>query len=99
MCWRASTRLRLWCEHLGRDERDNDDLVDGVAGIATLRRAAADLDAWSAAGRTGPRPLGRLRAHRPDPVERWAQLWAEPLHRLFVDPDGRPKSLRRAGSF
>ena len=93
------TRLRLWCEHLGRDERDNADLVDGVAGIATLRRAAAYLDAWNAGGRTGPRPLGRLRAHRPDPVERWAQLWAEPLHRLLVDPDGRPKSLRRAGRF
>ena len=93
------TRLRLWCEHLGRDERDNADLVDSVAGIATLRRAATDLDAWNAGGRTGPRPLGRLRDHRPDPVERWAKLWAEPLHRLLVDPDGRPKSLRRAGSF
>ena len=43
---------------------------------------------------TGPRPAGRLRLHDPAPVGRWAALSAQPIHRTFLDPDGRPRSLR-----
>jgi phosphatidylserine/phosphatidylglycerophosphate/cardiolipin synthase-like enzyme len=93
------TRLRLWREHLGRNEGDDADLVDGVSAIEVLRRAATDLDAWHTGGRRGPRPPGRLREHRPGPVRWWAAWWAEPLHRVLVDPDGRPRSLRHAGRF
>jgi phosphatidylserine/phosphatidylglycerophosphate/cardiolipin synthase-like enzyme len=94
-----SSRLRLWCEHLGRDDPDVDDLIDGVAAIEVLRRSAAALDAWHENQGRGPRPPGRLRMHRPDLVGRWATWWAQPIHRVLVDPDGRPRSLRRAGRF
>jgi phosphatidylserine/phosphatidylglycerophosphate/cardiolipin synthase-like enzyme len=94
------TRMRLWTEHLGRDEGDDDaDLVDGVNAIELLRRAASDLDSWYERGQTGPRPPGRLRRHRPGPVRWWAAWWAQPVHRLLVDPDGRPRRLRRSGDF
>jgi phosphatidylserine/phosphatidylglycerophosphate/cardiolipin synthase-like enzyme len=94
-----TTRLRLWREHLGRDDGDDADLVDGVSGMVVLQRAAADLDAWNAGGRSGPRPPGRLRQHAPGPVRWWASWWAQPIHRLLVDPDGRPRRLRRSGDF
>ena len=93
------TRLRLWREHLGRDVDDDDDLVDRVAAIPVLHQHAADLDAWNTAQRAGPRPPGRLRPHRPGPVRWWAKWWALPLHHLLVDPDGRPRALRRADTF
>ena len=66
-------------------------------GPAPQRRTA--LDAWCRGGRRGPRPPGRLRPHRPGPVRWWAQWWADPLHRLAVDPDGRPRALRRKDAF
>ena len=94
-----SARTRLWGEHLGRDDGDVDDLVDGVGGIEILRRSAAELDAWRENPGARPRPTGRLRMHRPEPVGRWAALWAEPFHRMVVDPDGRPRAVRRAGRF
>jgi phosphatidylserine/phosphatidylglycerophosphate/cardiolipin synthase-like enzyme len=93
-------RIQLWREHLGRDEGDDDaDLVDGVQGIELLRRAASNLESWYEQGQTGPRPPGQLRPHRPGPVRWWAAWWAQPVHRLLVDPDGRPRRLRRAGEF
>ena len=94
-----STRTRLWGEHLGREDGDVDDLIDGVAGIEILRRSAAELDAWRENPGTRPRPAGRLRMHRPEPVGRRAALWAEPFHRMVVDPDGRPRAVRRASRF
>jgi phosphatidylserine/phosphatidylglycerophosphate/cardiolipin synthase-like enzyme len=93
------TRLRLWCEHLGREPGDDADLVDGVDAIRMLHRSASALDDWNDRGRVGPRPAGRIREHRPGPVRWWASWWAQPLHRVLVDPDGRPRALRRAGRF
>jgi phosphatidylserine/phosphatidylglycerophosphate/cardiolipin synthase-like enzyme len=98
------TRLALWHEHLGRPGDPDagegvDDLLDVERGVAALRGAAAELDAWSAGDRRGPRPPGRLRAHRPGPVRWWAAWWAAPVHRALVDPDGRPRALRRADQF
>jgi len=93
------TRLRLWREHLDRADGDDADLVDAVAAIDLLGRSAAALDAWHDDGRDAPRPGGRLRMHRPEPVTGWQAWWAQHLHRFVVDPDGRPRALRKDGRF
>jgi phosphatidylserine/phosphatidylglycerophosphate/cardiolipin synthase-like enzyme len=91
-------RLRLTAEHLGRSP-DDPDLVDPGRAFDTWRATAQALDDWYGAGRRGPRPPGRVRRHRPDPLKRWDAWWARPVYRLVVDPDGRPRRLRRSGEF
>ena len=90
-------RLRLWREHLGLDSDDG--LVDPHEGFERWRRAADALDAWYDGGKHGPRPVGRVRTHRPRPVPAWQRTWAWPLYRTIVDPDGRPRGLRRSHRF
>jgi phosphatidylserine/phosphatidylglycerophosphate/cardiolipin synthase-like enzyme len=91
------TRLRLWREHLGREPGDDVDLVEPIAGFAALRAEADALERWHRDGRRGARPRSRLRLHEPGRVRAWAQWWAEPAYRVVVDPDGRPRALRRRG--
>jgi phosphatidylserine/phosphatidylglycerophosphate/cardiolipin synthase-like enzyme len=90
-----ATRLQLWCEHLQRRDDDNDDLLDPTDGFAALSRSAATLDQWHRDGRRGPRPPGHLRRHEPERVARWARRPAYALYRVVLDPDGRPRKLRR----
>ena len=92
-------RLRLWREHLGRGQGQDGDLLDPVQGFDAWRRTAAALTAWHEDGRRGPRPPGRAREHDPGRVKPWAAWWAGPVYRYLVDPDGRPRRLRRAGRF
>ena len=92
-------RLRLWREHLGRGQGQDGDLLDPVQGFDAWRRTAAALTAWHGDGRRGPRPPGRAREHDPGRVKPWAAWWAGPVYRYLVDPDGRPRRLRRAGRF
>ena len=89
------TRLRLWSEHLGRDDGDDADLLDPLSAFAAWRAAASALDAWHQGGRQGPRPPGHARFHEPEAVPRWQRWWSHTFHRVFVDPDGRPRHLRR----
>ncbi|MCU1501685.1 MAG: phosphatidylserine/phosphatidylglycerophosphate/cardiolipinsynthase-like protein [Ilumatobacteraceae bacterium] len=84
-----TTRLDLWREHL-----EDDVAVDPVTGVQALAGSAARLDAWHDAGGRGPRPPGRLRVHRPEPVAWWAQPLAEAFYRVVSDPDGRPLARR-----
>jgi phosphatidylserine/phosphatidylglycerophosphate/cardiolipin synthase-like enzyme len=91
-----NTRLRLWREHLGRDDDDDVDLVDFDSGFGAWSAAAAELDAWHRDGRHGPRPPGQARFHEPERVPEKHRRWAHTFHELFVDPDGRPRHLRRA---
>jgi phosphatidylserine/phosphatidylglycerophosphate/cardiolipin synthase-like enzyme len=94
-------RLELAREHLDRadDGSQDADLVDPERFVATVERAAADLQAWHDGGRVGPRPPGRLRPHRTEELSWTTRLWAVPLYRLVDDPDGRPLRLRRAKEF
>jgi phosphatidylserine/phosphatidylglycerophosphate/cardiolipin synthase-like enzyme len=91
-------RSTLWREHLGTDVTEAE-LLDPRAGFEAWRRVADELDAWHAGGQHGPRPGGRARRHQPLAVPAWVSLWARPLYRLGVDPDGRPRDLKRSGNF
>lgn len=91
-------RLQLWSEHLGLDQ-DDPRLLDPGAGLALWNEQARALDRWHAAGRRGPRPVGRIRRHTPERVSRLQRLWASPVYRLAVDPDGRPRRLRGTPDF
>ncbi|MEP6660062.1 MAG: phospholipase D-like domain-containing protein [Acidimicrobiales bacterium] len=93
------TRLRLWREHTGRAADDDGDLCDPVTGYDALLRSADELDRWHAAGGQGPRPPGHLRKHPPEHVSVWARWWAQTIHRVVLDPDGRPRRLARAGRY
>ena len=77
-------RLALWREHLGRDADHG--LLDPIEAAHAWREAAAD-------------PESRVRAHRPEAVGRLQRMWARPLYRAVVDPDGRPSELRRQRRF
>lgn len=88
------TRLRLSREHLGRDEDDDRDLIDPAGAFDTFAHAADELDRWHQTGRTGQRPVGRVRHHRPEPVSPWIRPLARAACHLVVGPDGRPRSLR-----
>lgn len=85
-------RLQLWREHLDRavDGSADDGLIDPTTAVAAMRASADTLERWHAGGRTGSRPPGRLRPHRPDRLSRLTMLWARPAYRLIYDPDGRP---------
>jgi phosphatidylserine/phosphatidylglycerophosphate/cardiolipin synthase-like enzyme len=90
------TRLALWREHLGRNDGDHD-LIDPASGFDAWRAAARALDEWHRGGQEGPRPPGHARKHRPEPVPRHSRWWAKAIYSQLVDPDGRPRRLRRAG--
>jgi phosphatidylserine/phosphatidylglycerophosphate/cardiolipin synthase-like enzyme len=90
-------RLRLWREHLGATSDDG--LVDAHGSFDRWRGAAEALDAWHEGGEKGDRPSGRVRRHAPRPVAAWQRVWAWPLYRMIVDPDGRPFRLRRSRRF
>lgn len=85
-------RLRLMREHLDRETDDG--LVDPEEAVAAVRAGASALDGWYAAGRTGPRPPGRLRVHVVDSPPGWQRRLASPAYRALVDPDGRPPRMK-----
>ena len=91
-------RLQLWAEHLGMEEGDVR-LEDPAEGLALWNASASALERWHDAGRGAPRPAGQVRHHTVEPVSRLQRLWADPLNRLIVDPDGRPRRLRGTPRF
>ncbi|WP_233495625.1 phospholipase D family protein [Geodermatophilus sp. TF02-6] len=92
-------RLALMREHLGRADGDDADLLSPDCAAEALCRAAAELDAWHANGREGPRPPGRLRRHPRRHGPRWARRLITPVYDLAYDPDGRPWPMRLKGGF
>jgi phosphatidylserine/phosphatidylglycerophosphate/cardiolipin synthase-like enzyme len=91
-------RMRLWSEHLDVPATD-DRLLDSEAGFRLWRDTAERLRLWKRGGRATPRPAGRILPHEPEAVPGWARWWSEPAYRWLVDPDGRPRELRRARGF
>ncbi|SFK90236.1 phospholipase D family protein [Geodermatophilus ruber] len=89
-------RLQLAREHLDRAPDGSEDagLLDPDTFVAALESSAAALDAWYAGGCRGPRPPGRLRAHRAERLSLPTRMWATPVYRLADDPDGRPLRMR-----
>ncbi|WP_249933143.1 phospholipase D-like domain-containing protein [Blastococcus sp. CCUG 61487] len=93
-------RLTLMREHLGRADGDDLDLLDPDGAAEVTLRAAAELDEWRAAGRTGPRPAGRLRAHpRRGGGGLLLRGLVSPVYDLAYDPDGRPWRMRARRRF
>jgi phosphatidylserine/phosphatidylglycerophosphate/cardiolipin synthase-like enzyme len=94
------TRLRLWREHLGRgDVSGDEDLLDPSTAFAAFRESAAALDNWYARGRSGTRPRGHVRLHRPERVPPWHAWWAQVVARVVNDPDGRPRRHHRTDKY
>ena len=91
-------RLQLWAEHLGLDQSDPR-LQDPAAGLKLWNAAADALDQWHETGSRPPRPKGHVRHHSTEPVTRLQRLWADPVNRLLVDPDGRPRKIRGTTRF
>jgi phosphatidylserine/phosphatidylglycerophosphate/cardiolipin synthase-like enzyme len=92
-------RLQLWREHLDRGPGDDQDLIEPASGIAAFQRTAEALAGWHEGGRREERPPGRVQPHATAAVSRIAKLWARPVYRLFYDPDGRPRSMKRKGTW
>ena len=82
-------RLRLWREHLDRDEGAEADLLDPKQAFEAFSAQARTLADWHETGRFGPRPPGRVMPHRLGEITRTQRIWATPLLRLVYDPDGR----------
>jgi phosphatidylserine/phosphatidylglycerophosphate/cardiolipin synthase-like enzyme len=77
-------RVRLWSEHLGVDPSA---VPLGADDGARMWRDLADAN------------RGRARHHRADPISPVRRMWSWPLYRFLVDPDGRPRELRRRHAF
>ncbi|MFE7182027.1 phospholipase D family protein [Streptomyces erythrochromogenes] len=74
-------------------------LCDPVEAFEAFRAAAAALDAWHEGGGRGLRPPGRLRRYAPPDLPARQRVPARLLHRILVDPDGRPMGLRMRRRF
>jgi hypothetical protein len=79
------------------DRSDDDSLLDPDTAVDAMVAAAEALDAWYESGCRGPRPPGRLRAHKPERLGMLTRLWAEPAYRMIYDPDGRSYRDRLTG--
>ncbi|MFF5182584.1 phospholipase D family protein [Streptomyces sp. NPDC000345] len=96
-------RLELSREHLDieapRTPDAPDPLCDPRSAFDAFAASAAALDSWHDNGRRGPRPPGRLRTYRPPSLAPAVRTLCTPLHRLLVDPDGRPFGMRRRNTY
>jgi phosphatidylserine/phosphatidylglycerophosphate/cardiolipin synthase-like enzyme len=89
-----ATRLRFAAEHLGR--ADVDALVVPSRWFDAFRDTARVLDAWHREGQAGPRPPGHVRVHDREHVGPIARFGLDVVHRVVLDPDGRPFRMRRS---
>jgi phosphatidylserine/phosphatidylglycerophosphate/cardiolipin synthase-like enzyme len=83
-------RLRLWREHLDRNEGDDEYLLHPKEAFEAFKQQADALAAWHRGGQSSPRPPGRVVPHQLAEVNRAERAWASLLLRFLYDPDGRP---------
>jgi phosphatidylserine/phosphatidylglycerophosphate/cardiolipin synthase-like enzyme len=70
------------------------DCLDAEGTFLAFADSAAALEEWHRAGRTGPRPPGRLRPLAPPRLNPLTIALAAPAYLWLHDPDGRPWRLR-----
>ncbi|GAA2093676.1 phospholipase D-like domain-containing protein [Microlunatus panaciterrae] len=75
------------------------DCVSAEGMFHAFAESADRLQAWYDGGKRGERPPGRLRPLDHPRLSRLTRLWAAPLYRAMLDPDGRPRALRRRSAF
>lgn len=93
-----NTRLRLADEHTG-GATDRNEMIDPGDWFAALRKSAAALDDWHRDGKRGLRPPGHLRAHVVERVGTTRLRLLHWVHAHVLDPDGRPRRLKRSDTF
>jgi len=92
------TRLRLAVEHTAGSV-DPDAMIDPEEWFDALRRSAAALDAWHLDGEGATRPPGHLRAHPIERVRARRRGLLHLAHAHVLDPDGRPRALKRRDAY
>jgi phosphatidylserine/phosphatidylglycerophosphate/cardiolipin synthase-like enzyme len=99
-------RLTLAAEHLDREVRPDDSLLDVMSDcveetgmFAAYAESAKRLDDWHDGGQVGERPPGRLRLLKPPELSRLERTAGLVPYLLLHDPDGRPKPLRKKKAF
>lgn len=92
-------RLQLMREHLDLEPGEDDALLDPVSAFETVVASAERLEQWYRGGQVGPRPPGRLRPHVLPPLRKRGRALAALGYGLLLDPDGRPRSMRRRHEF
>jgi phosphatidylserine/phosphatidylglycerophosphate/cardiolipin synthase-like enzyme len=78
-------RLQLWKEHL-RDAFEEEAALDLLTGFDLWRDVAASHRA-------------RPRVHVTPPIPAVHKVWSPWAYKYLVDPDGRPRGLKRRGEF
>ena len=93
------TRLRLAREHLADTDVADDALAEPAKWFDALKivgdRARRLVREW----RSRPSAPGHLREHPRDHVPRWSLPLLHFLHAWILDPDGRPRELRRRNRY
>jgi len=92
-------RLQLAREHLDRTPEQDTDLLDPSTAVAAFAESAQRLLDWHNGGQHGHRPAGRLRPYTTPKLGRSTLVWATPIYRAVLDPDGRSPALRRSHTF
>ena len=87
-------RLCLWAEHLGRSP-DDPALLHIEESAALWRQSAGEREHQQAR----PSSPSRARPHEVESVAAESKGWAQLAYRFVLDPDGRPRHLRRRHSF
>jgi phosphatidylserine/phosphatidylglycerophosphate/cardiolipin synthase-like enzyme len=91
-------RLSLWAEHLGRSP-DDPALLNIEESASLWRQSAGRREPRELCEQAGSLTRTRARSHEVESVAAESHGWASLAYRLILDPDGRPRRLRRSHAF